>query len=54
MHMCELPVLALVPIMLSLEERRRARHRRTAAISVATLVAILSSAAAVAVWRLHQ
>ena len=45
---------ALVPVMLSIEERRRARYRRTAAISAATLVALLTSAAALAVWRLHQ
>jgi len=53
-RLCELPVLALVPIMMSAEERRRARHRRTAAISLATLVAVLGSAAVFAVWRLHQ
>lgn len=50
-RVCQLPVLALVPIMMSAEERRRARNRRTATIGVVTLVGIVASALALAVWR---
>ena len=54
-RVCQLPVLALVPIMESAEERRRARHRRAATIGVTlvALVGIVASAVALAVWRLQ-
>jgi uncharacterized protein involved in exopolysaccharide biosynthesis len=51
-RLCQIPVLALVPIMISAEERGRSRKRRLAAI-VATVAGLVASAAAVAAWRLH-
>ena len=51
-RLCQLPVLALVPIMISAEERGRSRKRRLAAIA-ATVVGLVASAAAVAAWRLR-
>jgi polysaccharide chain length determinant protein (PEP-CTERM system associated) len=47
----QLPVLALVPIMMSAEDRRRARTRRSLMVAMVGLVAILGSA--LAVWRLQ-
>jgi polysaccharide chain length determinant protein (PEP-CTERM system associated) len=50
-RLCQLPVLALVPIMTSREEQRRASRRRTATVSVVTAAVILASAVALIVWR---
>jgi len=47
----QLPVLALVPVMMSADDRRRARTRRSMLVAMVGLVAILGSA--LAVWRLQ-
>jgi polysaccharide chain length determinant protein (PEP-CTERM system associated) len=51
-RLCQVPVLALVPIMMSVEERGRTRRRRVATIA-ATAAGLVASAAALAVWRLR-
>jgi protein tyrosine kinase modulator len=51
-RLCQVPVLALIPIMMSVEDRDRARKRRLATIA-ATLVGLVASAVALAVWRLQ-
>jgi len=51
-RICKLPVLAVVPLMTTKEERQRVRYRRIAAVSVAAAVALVS-AVAIAVWRLR-
>jgi polysaccharide chain length determinant protein (PEP-CTERM system associated) len=51
-RLCRLPVLALIPIMMSVEERHRVRNRRLATIA-ATVVGLVASAVALAAWRLQ-
>jgi uncharacterized protein involved in exopolysaccharide biosynthesis len=51
-RLCQVPVLALVPIMMSVEERSRTRKRRLMTIA-ATVAGLVASAAALAVWRLR-
>jgi len=50
-RVCQLPVLALVPIMTSAEERRRARRKRVITVSLAAVCGFVS-VAAVVIWRL--
>ena len=52
LRVLQIPVLALVPMMAS-EMEERARHRRKLLVAVAFVVMIVSSAAAVAVWKLQ-
>jgi len=47
-----LPVLALVPVMASVRERR-SRHRRALAVNLGAGAALLASAAILVIWRLH-
>ena len=51
-RLCQVPVLALVPMMMSVEERSRTRKRRLMTIA-ATVAGLVASAAALAVWRLR-
>jgi len=51
-RLCQVPVLALVPIMTSVGERVRARQRRRATIA-ATVVGLVASVAGLAVWWLR-
>jgi len=51
-RLCQLPVLALVPVMSTAVERRRARRRQVVSISLAAMVGIASAIGLVAIWRL--
>jgi polysaccharide chain length determinant protein (PEP-CTERM system associated) len=50
-RLCQMPVLAVVPMMLTAEDRRVARKRRVVAIA-AGVATVVASAAALAAWRL--
>jgi protein tyrosine kinase modulator len=52
LRVLSLPILALVPQLVS-ERERRAAHRRKRIVGAAAAVAVLGSVAAVAIWRLH-
>jgi polysaccharide chain length determinant protein (PEP-CTERM system associated) len=49
-RLCQLPVLALVPVMASAEEER-SRRRWTLVVRIAAVFAVIASAAAIAAWR---
>jgi uncharacterized protein involved in exopolysaccharide biosynthesis len=50
--LCQLPVLAVVPLMISSEERRTGR-RRTMLVGIAAAVFALMSAAAIVAWSIR-
>ena len=52
-RLLNLPVLALVPLMMSDDEMRRARVRHATFVSFVTLVVVVGSVVAVALWRVH-
>jgi capsular polysaccharide biosynthesis protein len=52
LRVLQLPVLALVPIMAS-EREMRASRRRKMLVALAGIVMVVSSAAALLVWRLQ-
>jgi capsular polysaccharide biosynthesis protein len=52
LRLLQLPVLALVPLMAS-ERELRMRRRRTVLIGLAAGVMIVSSVAALALWKLQ-
>jgi protein tyrosine kinase modulator len=50
-RLCQVPVLALVPVLTSIAERQRARTRARATIAVMIAVLLVSAVASLAVWR---
>jgi polysaccharide chain length determinant protein (PEP-CTERM system associated) len=48
-----LPVLALVPVLIQEQERKALRRKTLVGLSLAVLVVIASSAAALAIWRMQ-
>jgi len=48
-----LPVLALVPVLIQEEERRVLRRKNIVGLGFAAIVVIASSAAALAIWRMQ-
>jgi hypothetical protein len=49
-RLCQVPVLAVVPIMMSAQERRRARRRTMAAIAIA-VICLVASGVVLLIWR---
>jgi hypothetical protein len=50
----ELPVLAMVPVMMSGADRLALQRRRRLFFAVATVVVVLASAAALALWKVMR
>ena len=47
------PVLALVPVLIQEQERKVLRRKNIVGLSLAAVVVIVSSAAALALWRMQ-
>jgi hypothetical protein len=52
-RLCQVPVLAIIPTLTTVEEREKSRKRRRFAWVGATVVGLVGSAVALAVWQLR-
>src|SRR5262249_33158108 len=54
LRLCDVPVLALIPNMQSVEDHLRERRRKLATITVTIIGLVASAAAALTVWQLRR